>query len=55
MPSAVIEKVSVEFYVKHLAILNDIFKETVNRFMGYLETLITEYEEELNNGKEESK
>jgi hypothetical protein len=40
----VIEKVSVEFYIKHLALLNEIFKETINRFLGYLHTLVTEYE-----------
>ena len=43
----VVEKVTVEYYTKHLGVLNDIFRETIMRFLGYLETLISEYEEEL--------
>ena len=43
----VVEGVSVQFYIKHLNVLNQIFKETINRFLGYLLTLLTEYEEEL--------
>lgn len=37
----VVEKVTVEFYSKHLGVLNDIFRETIVRLLGYLETLIT--------------
>ena len=43
----VVEGVSVQFYIKHLNVLNQIFKETINRFLGYLLTLLTQYEEEL--------
>lgn len=39
----VVEKVTVEFYSKHLGVLNDIFRETTLRFLGYLHTLVTEY------------
>lgn len=42
-----VEKVSVEYYARHVGTLNDIFRETVNRFLGYLLTLLTEYEDEL--------
>jgi hypothetical protein len=31
-----VEKVTVEYYTKHLGVLNDIFRETLVRFMGYL-------------------
>lgn len=44
----VVEKVTVEFYSKHLGVLNDIFRETIVRLLGYMETLVAEYEEELN-------
>lgn len=47
MSGEVVEKVSVEFYIKHLGLLNEIFRDTINRFLGYLNTLLTEYEEEL--------
>jgi hypothetical protein len=40
----VVEKITVEYYTKHLGVLNDIFRETIMRFLGYLETLVTEYE-----------
>ena len=40
----VVEKVSVEYYARHVSTLNDIFRETLTRFLGYLLTLITEYE-----------
>lgn len=39
----VVEKVTVEYYTKHLGVLNDIFRETIMRFLGYIETLISEY------------
>lgn len=42
-----IDKVSVEFYTRHIKILNELFKESINRYMGYILTLVTQYEEKL--------
>ena len=41
------------FYVKHLYIYNEIMKETLDRFFGYLQTLLMEYNESA--VKEEAK
>jgi hypothetical protein len=50
----IVEKVSVEFYIKHLGLLNEIFRDTINRFLGYLNTLLSEYEEEIGSWEDSS-
>lgn len=36
---------TASFYVKHLYVFNEILKDTVDRYLGYLYTLLMEYKE----------
>lgn len=46
MLGAVVEKITVIFYMKHLLSFNEIMKDTLDRFLGYLHTLVTEFNEQ---------
>jgi hypothetical protein len=43
--SGVVDKITPIFYVKHLYCFNEIMKDTLERLLGYLHTLLTEYKE----------